>query len=99
VIVFVQLIYRYIFSLECLINHFRPKCPEWYSPYIDLEHTIQVCRGERVKCINIECFKLWFDYSVYCFSRNDIYKAGGTADILTEIVGFYFAWFLCKTTA
>jgi len=26
-----------------------PKCPEWYSPYcLDLEHTIQVCRGDRV---------------------------------------------------
>jgi len=31
------------------INPFNPKYPEWYSPCLDLEHTTQVCRGERVK--------------------------------------------------
>jgi len=31
------------------INPSKPKYLEWYSPYLDLEHTIQVCRGERVK--------------------------------------------------
>jgi len=33
--------------LQCvLINPFNPKHLEWYSPSLDLEHTIQVCRGE-----------------------------------------------------
>jgi len=27
---------------------------EWYSPYLDLEHTIQVCMGHRVKYTKFE---------------------------------------------
>jgi len=27
---------------------FKPKYPEWYDLSLDLEYTIQVCRGERV---------------------------------------------------
>jgi len=36
----------------CIVKTFpfNPKYPEWYSPSLDHEHTIQVCRGERVKC-------------------------------------------------
>jgi len=34
-----------------LIN-FNPKYLEWYSPCLDLEHTIQVCRGRRFKDIS-----------------------------------------------
>jgi len=30
-------------------NPFTPKYSEWYSPGLDLEHTIQVCWGENVK--------------------------------------------------
>jgi len=29
-----------------LVNPFNPKYLEWYSPHLDLEHTIQVCRCE-----------------------------------------------------
>jgi len=28
---------------------FNPKYPEWYGLSLNLEHTIQVCRGEKVK--------------------------------------------------
>jgi len=28
------------------VNPFNPKYPEWYSPSLDLEHTMQVSRGE-----------------------------------------------------
>jgi len=30
-------------------NHFSPKYLEWYGLNLDLEHTIQDCRGEIVK--------------------------------------------------
>jgi len=33
---------------------FNPKYSEWYGPSLDLEHTIQVCRGEG----DIYCFKV-----------------------------------------
>jgi len=36
-------------ALQRTVNAFNPKYLEWYSPCLDLEHTIQVCRGERVK--------------------------------------------------
>jgi len=32
-----------------IFNSFNPQYLQWYSPNIGLEHTIQVCRGERVK--------------------------------------------------
>jgi len=35
-------------------NPVIPKYLEWYSPSIDLEHTIQVCKGENCKLINPE---------------------------------------------
>jgi len=37
-----------MFSLSQQFNPFNPKYLEWYSPYLDLEHTIQICRGERI---------------------------------------------------
>jgi len=33
------------------INPSNPKYLEWYSLFLDVEHTIQVCRGEWVKNI------------------------------------------------
>jgi len=30
-------------------NPFNPKYLEWYSPYLYLDLTIQVCRGDKVK--------------------------------------------------
>jgi len=38
---------NYYFSLPLTLSTL--KYPEWYSPSLDLEHTIQVCRGDRVK--------------------------------------------------
>jgi len=37
-----------IYSFNWFLNPFNPKYLEWYSPYLDMGHTIQVCRGERV---------------------------------------------------
>jgi len=37
------------YCIIVLIKPFNPKYPEWYCLCLDLEHTIQVCRGERVK--------------------------------------------------
>jgi len=39
-----------------ILNPFNPKYLEWYSPCLDLEHTIQVCRGERVKTIVLSLY-------------------------------------------
>jgi len=36
-------------KLPISVNPFNPKYLEWYSPVFDLEHTILICRGERVK--------------------------------------------------
>jgi len=36
-------------SVRVGINPFKPKYLEWNSPSLDLEYTIQICRGERVK--------------------------------------------------
>jgi len=33
-------------------NPFNPKYLEWYSPFFDMEYTIQVCRGERVNYLS-----------------------------------------------
>jgi len=38
-----------VIMLWLLINRFNPKYLEWYSPSLDLEHTVQIYRGERVK--------------------------------------------------
>jgi len=39
-----------IFSVLHNINPFNLKYIEWYNSCLDLEQTIQVCRGERIKC-------------------------------------------------
>jgi len=31
----------------CAYKSFNPMYLEWYGPSLDLEHTIQVCRGEN----------------------------------------------------
>jgi len=38
-------------------NPFTPKYPEWYSPCLYLEHTIQVFWGESVNDVLIHFFK------------------------------------------
>jgi len=30
------------------INPFKPKCQQWYSPSLGVDHTIHVCRGVSV---------------------------------------------------
>jgi len=37
------------FCILSLVNPVNPKYPEWYAPGHDMEHSIQICRGERVK--------------------------------------------------
>jgi len=37
----------------CCFNPFNPKYLEWYSLTLDMEHTIQVCRCERVNALRI----------------------------------------------
>jgi len=58
----------------CRLNPFNPKYLEWYGPCLDLEHTIQVCRRDRIKrlcllgfrlklCLNnVGCFSLKFSF-------------------------------------
>jgi len=50
---------------DCLdvINSFNPKYLEWYNPCLDLEHTIQVCRDERVKVTNSKYKDRWTIFS------------------------------------
>jgi len=52
---------------EKFINPFNSKYLEWYSPYLDLEHTIQVCRGERVNTtFNLNEGSQVFKGGLYC---------------------------------
>jgi len=37
----------YMDMLNKLLTVCNPNYLEWYSPCLDLEHTIQVCRGEK----------------------------------------------------
>jgi len=50
--------------VSVLLKHFNPNYPEWYGPNLDLEHTIQVCRGERVSH-TIILFKLFWKLIFY----------------------------------
>jgi len=62
-----------------MVNPFNPKYLEWYSPCLDLEHTKQVCRGERIiinkfalskmsKCVLP--FEFYVSYFFFFFSIN-----------------------------
>jgi len=47
--------FRYFYNLHfycSLINPSNPMYLEWFSPFSNLELTIQVCRGERVKSLD-----------------------------------------------
>jgi len=43
------------------MNPLNPKYLEWYGPNIDLKHTIQICRGERVltSLQNVGLYQKW----------------------------------------
>jgi len=70
----IQSICKFIILKETsvLINLLNPNYLEWYSPYLDLEHAIQVCRGEMVKIVIL--FTLYehvfhsrfFELRIYC---------------------------------
>jgi len=48
--IFYLLVSLYLGVTEYItFDPFKPKYLEWYSPYPDPEHTIQVSRGNRVK--------------------------------------------------
>jgi len=40
------------------LHPFNPKYLEWYSPCLDLEHTIQVCRGESVNYVVVNIYTI-----------------------------------------
>jgi len=64
------------------MNPSNPKYSEWYSLCLDLDHTIQVCGGERVSVRNkriiilffqIHVNKVVFNYIYHCLSDISIY--------------------------
>jgi len=48
---------RNILWHRLVINPFNPKYLDWYSPCLVLEHTILICRGERVNKFHQYIFK------------------------------------------
>jgi len=48
------MLFSRVIDINVVLNPFKPKFPEWYSPSLDLECTIQVYSGEQLLDTDIE---------------------------------------------
>jgi len=64
-----------------LLNPFHSKYLEWYSPYLDMGYTTQVCRGEMVRVVSYYTYGF---FSVACRPTPLILdEEGRTIDAMT----------------